>query len=198
MDSSAPTSRLAMPHAPRARIQDSALIGTILEHVGRSLDAIMGCDLGHSGLTVARERTRPAGKWTIHISFKLGFSQEDGRKLHGALLVPLPEAITMACFLLMMQDDAVASRRQELTLDPSLKDAMLEIGSLIGSAANTALAALGAAGWSVYSDGCQGVRPDVRPAFPYEEGDELVVGRVTARLAPFPPFELILMLPPIG
>lgn len=187
-----------MTNATSARIQDSTLIGTILERVGQSLEAIMGCDLGQSALTVARERTRPAGKATVHISFKLGFSHDGGRTLHGALLVPLPEAITMACFLLMMPEDAVASRRAELTLDPSLKDAMLEIGNLIGSAGNTALAALGAAGWSVRSEGCQGVRADVRPAFPYAEGDELVVGRVTARLAPFPPFELILMLPPLG
>jgi hypothetical protein len=187
-----------MTHATSARIQDALLIGTILERVAQSLEAIMGCDLVRSGLTVGRERTRPAGKATIHISFKLGLCQDGGRTLHGALLLPLPEAITMACFLLMMPEDAVLSRRHELSLDPSLKQAMLEIGNLIGSASTTAMAYLGAAGWSVSSEGCQGVRPGVRPAFPYEEGDELVVGRVTARLVPFPPFELILMVPPLG
>jgi hypothetical protein len=187
-----------MTHATSPRIQDTRLISTILERVGQSLEAILGCDLVRSGLTVARERTRPAGEATIHISFKLGFSQGGGRRLHGALLLPLPDAITMACYLLMMPEDAVLSRRHELTLDPPLKQAMLELGNLIGSASTTAMAYLGAAGWSVRSEGCQGVRADVRPAFPYDEGDELVVGRVTGRLVPFPPFELILMVPPLG
>ena len=187
-----------MTNATRARIQDSALIGAILDRVSHSLAAITGCGLGHGGLTVARERTRPAGRSAIHISFKLCFDHDGGRTLYGALLVPLPEAITMACYLLMMPEDAAASRRAEPTPDPCLKEAMLEIGSLIASACNTALAALGAAGWTVRSEGCQGVRANVRPAFPYAEDDELVVGRVTARLAPFPPFELIVMLPPVG
>ena len=50
----------------------------------------------------------------------------------------------------------------------------------------------------MHSEGCQGVRADVRPAFPYEEGSELIVARVGACFDPFPPFELILMLPPVG
>ena len=75
---------------------------------------------------------------------------------------------------------------------------MLEIGNMIGGAGNTALASLGASASSLRSEGCQGVRADVRPAFPYEEGNELIVGGVTARFEPFPPFELILILPPVS
>src|SRR5262245_43616657 len=119
-----------MTNATSARIPDTTLIGSILERVGQSLEAIMGTGLGHDGLTVTRERSRPAGRGTIHISFKLGFSRDDGSTLHGALLVPLPEAITMACFLLMLPEEAMTSRRSEVTLDPSLKDAMLEIGDM--------------------------------------------------------------------
>jgi hypothetical protein len=187
-----------MTNATTARIPDATLIDTILERVGQSLEAIMGCGLGHEGLTVTREKARPAGKGMIHVSFRLGFRHDGGATLHGALLVPLPEAITMACLLLMLPEEAVASRRSEAALDPSLKDAMFEIANLVGSACNAALAALGAAGWSACSEGCQGVRADVRPAFPYAEGGELVVGRATTSLAPFPPFELILIVPPLG
>ena len=39
------------------------------------------------------------------------------------------------------------------------------------------------------------MRSSVRPAFPYVEGTELVVGRATARVHEFPPFEMITMLP---
>ena len=178
-------------------LSDTAVISAILERVGQDLGSIIGRDLAFTQLTVGREHTRPAGKGLIHISFKLGLTREGGSRHFGSLLIPLPEAITMACFLLIIPVEVVAARRKELTLDSALKDAMLEIGNMVGGASNTALAGLGAAGLSLRSEGCQGVRPDVRPAFPYQEGSELMVGRANARFEPFPPFELILILPPI-
>ena len=48
---------------------------------------------------------------------------------------------------------------------------------------------------SVTSKGCQGVRADVRPAFPYEEGAELLVVRAKTKVHDFPSFELIGMFP---
>jgi hypothetical protein len=179
-------------------LTDSGLIQAILGRMAQDLGMLMGHDLELNGLDVSRARTRPAGKDRIHISFKLGLTQDGGAKRFGALLVPLPEAITMAGFLLMMPLESLAPRRNDSALDSALKDALLEIGNMIGSASNTALASLGAAGFAMRSEGCQGVRPDVRPAFPYQEGAELVVGRATARFEPFPPFELILMLPPLA
>ena len=134
----------------------------------------------------------------MHISFKLGFVAPNGDKRHGAVLVPLPDALTMSCFLLMIPDETVASRREEPAPDATLKDAMLELGNMIGGALNTAMEKLGLTGWSAHSEGCQGVRAGVRPAFPYQEGGELVVARVGAILAPFPAFDLILVLPPLG
>ncbi len=184
--------------APSASIQDPALIQALLERMGQDLGVILGRELPLTMLDVTRARSRPAGKGRVHISFKLGLAKEGEPKRFGALLVPLPEAITMASFLLMLPEEAAASRREDSTLDAATKDALLEIGSLLGSASATALATLGAAGWSVHSEGCQGVRADVRPAFPYEEGSELVVARVGTCLDPFPPFEKILMLPPVS
>jgi len=72
---------------------------------------------------------------------------------------------------------------------------MLEIDDMIASATASALAEHGVARWSVRSAGCQGVRAGIRPAFPYVEGSELVVGRVAARVEPFPAAELVLVLP---
>ncbi len=186
-----------MPNATSAPIQDAALITGILERTLQDLGAVMGREIQLTTPAVERASSRPAGKGRIHISFKLGLSKDGRPERYGAMLVPLPEAITMACLLLMIPDEALAVRREESTLDPALKDALLEIGNMIGGATDAALAGLGAAGWSVRSEGCQGVRPDVRPAFPYEKGSELVVGRTSARMEPFPPFELILMLPPV-
>jgi hypothetical protein len=98
----------------------------------------------------------------------------------------------------MAPDEDVAARRTLTTLDPALKDALLEIGNIIGGAGNAALGSLGVVGCSLHSVGCQGVRADVPPTFPYEQGSELVVARATTRFEPYPPFEQILMLPPVS
>jgi len=104
----------------------------------------------------------------------------------------------MASLLLMRSEEEIAERRGLQHLDAAQKDALLEIGSLIGASLNTAVAELGLAGWSARSEGCQGVRAGVRPAFPYEEGSELIAGRAAGRIAGFPDFELLLLLPPLG
>ena len=179
----------------RAPIQDTTLVREVFARVTRDLTAILGLELELSGQLVERLRFRPAGKRQIHLSFKLGFEREGQARRHGALLVPLPEAATMAGSLLMLPGEAIARCRASTSLDLAAKDALLEIGSMVAAACSTALAELGVAGVSVRSEGCQGVRADVRPAFPYEEGSELVVGRASASIGPFPPFEMLLLLP---
>jgi hypothetical protein len=176
---------------------DEALVATLLERIGEDLSMMLGRELDFDGVAVAREATRPAGAGCIHISFKLGVQHDDGRRGHGSLLVPLPEAITWACLLLMIPEESLQSRREETTLDGALKDAMLEIGNMIGGACNNGIAELGLVGWTLHSEGCQGVRSDVRPAFPYEEGSPLVVARMSSRLEDSPPASLVLMLPPL-
>ena len=176
-------------------VRDAQLVRGVLDRITQDLGAVMGCELALERTDVERVRSRPAGTGKVHISFKLGLGKEGGAVRHGCLLVPLPEAITMAGLLLMIPEEVLDAQREAMVLADSLKGAMLEIGNMVAAASSTALAGLGAAGWSVQSEGCQGVRADVRPAFPYEEGSELVVGRITARIDPFPSFAMILMLP---
>lgn len=177
---------------------DAALVGGILGRIARELGMMLGQKVAFGVPRVERATSRPAGAGSIHVSFKLGFCADGGTDRFGCLLVPLPDAITMAGLLLMVSEDEVAARREEQTLDAALKNAMLEIGAMLASATASALAELGVAGWSVLSAGCQGVRAGVRPALPYVEGSQLVVGRVAARFEPFPACELILALPVLG
>jgi hypothetical protein len=174
---------------------DAVLVDGILGRIARELGMMLGHELVLDGARVERATSRPAGAGSIHVSFKLGFAAADGTERFGSLLVPLPDAITMAGYLLMMADEAVAARREERTLDTPLKNAMLEIGNMLASAAGSVLTELGLARWSVRSVGCQGVRDGIRPAFPYVEGSELVVGRAAARFEPFPACEHVLILP---
>jgi hypothetical protein len=130
----------------------------------------------------------------VHVSFRFG--AEEGERLHhGALLVPLPDAITLASFLMMLPDNTVRERRQRTSLDDSLKDAMFEIGNFVSGAVDAALRALESPISRVRFEGCQGVRPDVRPALVYTEGDPLIVARATVSVAQFEPTEMIVMIP---
>lgn len=184
--------------ASTAPLQDTTLVREAFARMTRDLTAILGIDLDLAGQLVERMRFRPAGRREIHISFKLAFERERGPRRFGALLVPLPEAVTMAGSLLMLPGEVIARRRASSSLDLAAKDALLEIGCMIAAACSGALAEVGVAGVSVRSEGCQGVRPDVRPAFPYEEGSELVVGRASACIQPFAPFEMLLLLPQLA
>ncbi len=179
-------------HPPPA---DEAFVAAVFRRVANDLGMILGQALSFEDERTERVAARPAGPGQVHISFKFALQGAHGVERHGALLVPLPDAIAMACFLLMIPEETVTPWRQVTTLDPALKDAMLEIGSMVGSATGSALKDLELAGWSARTTGCQGVRADVRPAFPYEEGSALVVGRARTQLGSFEPFELLLMLP---
>lgn len=184
--------------SPGAPIQDTTLVREVFGRVTKDLTALLGVEVDLSGQVVERLRFRPAGRRVIHISFKLGFEREGQPRRFGALLVPLAEAVTLAGSLLMLSGDAIARRRGASSLDLASKDALLEIGSMIAAACSSALAEVGAAGISVRFEGCQGVRPDVRPALPYVEGSELVIGRASACIDPFAPFEMLLLLPDLG
>ena len=176
-------------------LQEEALVVGILSRIAGELGAMLGLEMELGAARLERTRARPAGAGSIHVSFKLAFRAGARPERSGCLLVPLADAITLAGFLLMMSEDAVAAWREETMLETPLKNAMLEIGDMIASATASALLELDLARWSVRSAGCQGVRAGIRPALPYVEGSELVVGRVAARVGPFPAGELVLVLP---
>lgn len=141
-----------------------------------------------------RANQRAAGRSTVHVSFKLGF-QQHGEIVHGALVLPLAEAVTLGCYLMMVPDDGVKSKRSLQTLDPGLKDALMEVGNFVGGATDAALRGLGVPDIKVRSEGCQGVKANVRPAFTYVEGAPLIVATAKLRIHSWPAFDAILMLP---
>lgn len=169
----------------------------VLQRICDDVSTVIDRPFAFRAAQVARSEKRVAGVGAIHISFKLEVRQGADVR-HGCLLLPLPEAISLACYLMMVPDDSVAQYRKQKDLERSLKDAMLEIGNFIGGAAETALRELQpGASVHVRSRGCQGVRPGVRPAFPYEEGRPLVVTRARGQVGEFKEFELLLQLPPL-
>ncbi len=173
--------------------EDIAIVKGIFDRVAADLGMIVDRHIKISQVTTERLDTRPAGLGRIHISFKLGFKHES-ETLHGCALIPLPDAIALASYLMMIPDQGVVSQRDTTELDRPSKEAMLELGNFISGAADSVLRK-NRPEIIVRSEGCQGVRADVRPAFPFEEGAELVVGRARTTLHDFPEFDFLLLIP---
>lgn len=148
------------------------------------------------GITLERAQKRPVGAGGVHISFKIAVERHSVIT-HGAILIPFPEAVSLACWLQMLPDEEVRRRANGTTLDQTMKDGLLEIGNFVAGALATSLRTVGIADARVVSEGCQGVRAGVRPALSYVEGSPLTVGRGQAQLANGAPFEMIVILPPL-
>ena len=172
---------------------DDELLQDLLGRIATNVAMLVDREILVEDLTTERVHERPAGRSRVHISFKLEFVNEAGEG-QGCLLMPLPDAISLACYLMMFTETEVNTHRDDTQLDQSTKDAMLELGNFIAAAAEETFRGF-VEGMTVRSDGCQGVRADVRPALRYAEGDELLIGRAQVRVHEFPPFELLTLIP---
>src|SRR5690348_10974934 len=145
-------------------MNDQQQIDEILQRIAGDLSMIADRELKVQPAQVQRASARVAAAAGVQISFKLGF-QHAGQVLHGALLMPLPDALALAGYLMMLPEEGVQQKRAQTTLDNVTKEALLEIGNFIAGAADAALRSLGLAEVRVRSESCQGVKPGLRPAF---------------------------------
>lgn len=166
----------------------------ILHRIGADISMITDRELAIESNEVQRASERPAGAGGVHISFRFGIHDGEGVS-HGCLLMPLPEAIALAGYLMMQPDAEVAEKRELEAPDEPLKEAILEVGNFIAGATDAALRESIGGGHKVRPEGCQGVRADVRPALVYEEGTPLVVGHAKATLEGHEEYDMILVLP---
>ena len=80
---------------------DLELIRDIVQRVVDDLAMITDREFLVEDVSALRDDKKTAGKSKIHISFRLGFHL-DGQVLHGCILLPLPAAISLACYLMMV------------------------------------------------------------------------------------------------
>lgn len=173
--------------------EDQDLVTSIFERIGADLSMVIDREIVAGNIRAERANRRAVGEDQVHISFKLAI--QHGETTHqGCLLVPLPEAIALSAYLMMMPDDIVALERRRTDVDRPMKEALLEVGNFVAGACDAVLRKTRER-CSVRPAGCQGVRANVRPALSYNEGDELVVGRASGHIGNFGPFEMILQLP---
>jgi hypothetical protein len=177
-----------------ARSTDLALAATLLKRVSTDLGMVIDRTIALGEPSVERAHQKPPARGGIHISFRLAFAS-GARSLHGCLLVPLADAISVASYMMMVADDGVSARRNDAALDKTTKDAILEVGNFIGGAADAALRDTEFRHYSARADGCQGVKDGDLPVFRFVPGSELVVARAKLQVHQFPASELLLMLP---
>jgi hypothetical protein len=181
----------------RTSLDGPELTANVLARMATDLSMIIDREFVVEDVRVERRTQRPAGAGGVHISFKLGIDV-GGESRQGCLLVPLPEAVALAGFMMMLPNEAVSTERHRTELDGPFKEALLEVGKFLAGACDSVLRPALSVGSTTRSDGCQGVRASVRPALSYAEGDALLVARARARVHDFEPFELILMLPDLA
>ena len=152
-------------------------------------------DIDVSGITVEERSDRPAAVGGIHVSFRFGL--HSGACIeHGAFMLPLDESICLGGNLMMAGPQQIEELKAKGEVDGPLRDAILEVGSFVAGALQSALGSPGASPAKVDFEGCQGVQPSVPPRLEYEEGAPLLVSRAAFRLGSSAPVEAVLILPP--
>lgn len=187
-----------MTHVPATNsVDELQLACSLFARTAADLAMILDRELEVANVRVERLNQRPVGEGGVHISFKFAF-ERGGQSSEGCVLMPLPDALALAGYLMMMPEEAVTRERARTELDGPFKEALLEVGKFLAGACEAVLRQAFSQGIAARSRGCQGVRAGVRPALVYREGDPLTVARARARVHAFEPFELILVLPSLS
>ncbi len=177
--------------------QATQLVEDAFGRIASNVSMLVDREIGIRDVSVENSTARPVGEEVVHISFKLRFQYPDGEERWGCVLLPLPDARSLALYLMMFSEDQVGEQRTLDDLDAATKDALIELGNFFGAAVDEAVK-VEFPDVSVRSAGCQGVRSDVRPAFPHEEGDELLVASAQAQVHEWPEFRLLAAFPPLS
>lgn len=175
--------------AARASAMIEALLGRVTADLSQLLDRAIAAE----DIRVQRVTERAAGPGQVHISFKLAVRGPEGER-QGCFLLPLPDALTLAACLMMVPEEEILRARTVQAPDGLTKHALLEIDNFIAGACDAILR-----DWnescSIQPAGCQGVRPEVRPALDWAEGEGLLLARARLCIGALEPCELLVLLP---
>ncbi len=169
------------------------LAGRVFDRLAIDLGMILDREIELELAYAEEVRARSAGEDQVHISFKVGLNGKHGRS-SGCFLIPLPDAMTLAGLLMMLEDHEIEDLRKTRELERAEKDALLEVGNFVAGALDTVIRTW-MPGASAHSEGCQGVRAGVRPALDYDEGDPLLQAQGSMSVEGFTSCPVTLLLP---
>lgn len=171
-----------------------ATVARMFRRIAGDLSMLSDSDIEVSGITVEERTDRPAAAGGIHVSFRFGL-EAGARVEHGAFMLPLDESICLGGNLMMAGPQQIEDLKAKGEITGPLRDAILEVGSFVAGALQSAMGTQGASAVKVDFEGCQGVQASVPPRLDYEEGAPLLVSRAAFRLGPGAPVEALLVLP---
>ena len=173
---------------------EKAMARGVAERTASDLGLIIDRELAVQEVEAERRPEKATADGVVNVAFRLEFERGPNR-WEGCALFPLPEAIAIASYLMVLGDEEVAEARGLTQLDRSLKDAMMEIGTFIGGSADAVLRSQVDKGLTVRSVGCQGVAPGEKPNFLFLPDQELLVARVGYHLHDFDGYTSVWMFP---
>lgn len=171
-----------------------ATVVKMFRRIAVDLSMLSDSDIEVSGITVEERTDRPAAASGVHVSFRFGLNAGSGVQ-HGALMLPLGESICLGGNLMMAGPQQIDELQAKGEVAGPLRDAILEVGSFVAGALQSAMGGRGVSSAKVDFEGCQGVQASVPPRLDYEEGSPLVVSRAAFRLGTRAPVEALLILP---
>jgi hypothetical protein len=169
----------------------------ILNRIASDISIIADVPIQVEAVEAESSHERPAGEDSIHISYRLAIT-EDGKSSQGCLLMPLSDAQVLAGGLMMQSRTRLDEVRKSEVLEPATKDAVMELGTFFAGAVESALRDLGHMLVQVEHQGCQGVRPNVRPRLEFEESSTFLVGNCEAKLLNYESQPWVVILPQLN
>lgn len=170
------------------------LLDLLIDEAAASLSLLSDFELGERVTDDAIENDRPGTGESIRIAFRLGFKTRRGVRV-GFFQMPLEDALVLAGSLLMLPTEELKSAPGKGEPDEGDKDAIMEVGNLIGGAFDSVLRKRFDDGTNAIFAGCQGVEAGHAAWVPHYEGEALAVRRQTVSFRSFEPFELLLAIP---
>ena len=150
--------------SPHSTQPDSDWTSRALARVAEDWAMMIDHEVSIENVQVERESSAPACEGSVHIAFQFGLTHAElGPRYRGALLVPLPDALTMAAYLMMTPENQIAGARAAQAPDSATKDSLMELSSILASALDGVVQDSFEGTWSVTSLGCQGVREGAVP-----------------------------------
>ena len=182
--------------SPHSTQPDSDWTSRALVRVAEDWAMMIDHEVSIENVQVERESSAPACEGSVHIAFQFGLTHAElGPRYRGALLVPLPDALTMAAYLMMTPENQIAGARAAQAPDSATKDSLMELSSILASALDGVVQDSFEGTWSVTSLGCQGVREGAVPRVSTADDLEWTVARAQGTLADFDAFPMQLVLP---
>lgn len=176
------------------KIAPTEVLDLLVDETAGSLSLLS--DFSVLGMTQDDEivQDRPGEDENIRIAIRFGFKTPRGARV-GFMLFPLPDALVLGGELLMMPADVIRTAMESEEPDEGQKEAMMEVGNLLGGAFDGLLAKRLSDETLVRFLGCQGVAPGCAPWVPGYAGEDFAVRRHSVSFGEFPPFDLLIAIP---